>query len=128
MERKDRPTSCSGGCGLRGKCADLRIRRRSRRHVEAGAELAGKTIGKWVSDKFQEAMGSEARLKEASDEEVKKTIDELKGAAGKDGVIEKHAEEIETALTSSMVEAGVTPTRATEIVETVKQEIVKLTL
>lgn len=91
------------------------------------AELAGKTVGKWVSDKFQELMGSKERVKEASNEEVRKTIDELKGVAEKDGLIEKHAGEIQTALTSSMVESGVTPARATEIVEMVKRELIKVT-
>jgi hypothetical protein len=95
--------------------------------LKPAAVLAGKTVGKWVSEKFQELMGSKERAKDASDEEVKKTIEELKGAAEKDGLIEKHRDEIQKALASTLTESGVTPTRATEIVETVKQQLKKVT-
>jgi hypothetical protein len=94
--------------------------------LQPAAKLVGKTVGKWVSDKLQEIIGSKERVKEASDSEVQKTIDELRGAAEKDGLIDKHGDEIQKALSSTMMDSGVTPTRATEIAKTVKNALVKL--
>ncbi len=94
--------------------------------LQPAAALAGKTVGKWVSDKLQELLGSKERVKEASDEEVQKAIKELKDAAASGKLDKKATDEASAALASSLRDFGVTPARANEIVATVKGEVDKL--
>jgi hypothetical protein len=88
--------------------------------------LLGRTVGVWVTGHIQKLLGSETRLHEVSDESVDKTIKELRNAAEKDGLIEKHSDEIQQSLASTLEENGITPDHASEIVQTVRDQIVQL--